>query len=478
MPTLLEPDRDQIEIFTDALFRHVDSEGFVSLRAFTHDNKPFCTEAIGLNHGLKPLVDAAQDRARRAAQARESVVFCPPVATFSNMHSATEKDLHEGPALSVELDSYAQHGLETLEAILGLATLVVRSGGRWFDEDGVQHDKLHAHWRLIRPARGEAELAELKQARALATQLAGGDPSNKTIVHPIRWPGSWHRKAEPRLCEIGEHHVDNEIDLRTALRARQAAAPAMPQQPKANGSTTWSGEIPEGWASHIQPIVSGKSYQPALVPLSAKLVKSGMSQGASINMMRALMDSSAGPRDERWQTRYDDIPRIVDSAWAKYHDEPGDDARQIYLPWNFHTGDVVAAPRMLIKHILPETGTGIISGQWGAYKTTIALDLGLSIMTGLNFAGRYRVKRRGGVLYLAPEGAATLTWRLDALAKRTQCEWSITFCVATGLPAAYRQQCGRDHVRTRGSSWCGDRETVRPARRYMLHRHTDNSGEV
>jgi hypothetical protein len=60
------------------------------------------------------------------------------------MNGATERDLHEGPALSVELDSYAQHGLETLETILGPATLVVRSGGRWFDEDGAQHDKLHA----------------------------------------------------------------------------------------------------------------------------------------------------------------------------------------------------------------------------------------------------------------------------------------------------------------------------------------------
>ena len=54
----------------------------------------------------------------------------------------------EGPALSVELDSYAQYGLETLEAILGPATVVVRSGGRWIDEEGAQHDKLHAHWRL------------------------------------------------------------------------------------------------------------------------------------------------------------------------------------------------------------------------------------------------------------------------------------------------------------------------------------------
>jgi hypothetical protein len=29
--TLLEPDRDQIEIFTDALFRHVGSDGFVPM---------------------------------------------------------------------------------------------------------------------------------------------------------------------------------------------------------------------------------------------------------------------------------------------------------------------------------------------------------------------------------------------------------------------------------------------------------------
>jgi hypothetical protein len=49
--------------------------------------------------------------------------------------------------------------------------------------------------------------------------------------------------------------------------------------------------------------VSGKSYQPALVPLSAKLVKGGMSPGATLNMLRGLMDSSAGPRDERWQIR-------------------------------------------------------------------------------------------------------------------------------------------------------------------------------
>lgn len=153
------------------------------------------------------------------------------------------------------------------------------------------------------------------------------------------------------------------------------------------------------WGSLVKSIIAGDALHDNTLSLAAKLVRSGMGEGAAVNFLRDLMDNSAAPHDERWQTRYNDIPRIVDSAGAKY------ETRQDYLPWNFHTGDVAAPPRWLIKHILPETGTGIISGQWGAYKTSIALDIALSVMNSLNFAGRYRVKRRGGVLYLAPEGA-------------------------------------------------------------------------
>jgi hypothetical protein len=60
------------------------------------------------------------------------------------------------------------------------------------------------HWRLTRPAQGQEQLAKLKQARDFAARLVGGDPSNKPVCHPIRWPGSWHRKnkSSPRLCEF------------------------------------------------------------------------------------------------------------------------------------------------------------------------------------------------------------------------------------------------------------------------------------
>jgi hypothetical protein len=41
---------------------------------------------------------------------------------------------------------------------------------------------------------------------------------------------------------------------------------------------------------------------------------SGMSGGAAVNMLRGLMEQSEAPRNERWQARYEDIPRAVSSA--------------------------------------------------------------------------------------------------------------------------------------------------------------------
>ena len=74
---------------------------------------------------------------------------------------------------------------------------------------------------LSEPASGAA-LPFLKEARRLATRLVGADPSNVTTVHPIRWPGSWHRKAEPRLCNIEQVNADVEIELEVALARLQA----------------------------------------------------------------------------------------------------------------------------------------------------------------------------------------------------------------------------------------------------------------
>ena len=88
---MLEPDRNQIETFVGALFRHAGKDGFVSLRAFYHDNKVFNISPVTLAYGLKAVQESARVCALRAAQASDPVVFCPPVATFTNKDRAAAK---------------------------------------------------------------------------------------------------------------------------------------------------------------------------------------------------------------------------------------------------------------------------------------------------------------------------------------------------------------------------------------------------
>ncbi len=166
---MLEPDRDQLEIFVDALFRRAGDQGFVAVRSFYEGaDKPFRLSTAKLSGGLRFLIEVAEDDARRAAQNPAPVVFCPPLAVFGNKDHAREQDLLEGLALSVECDQHPGEARTILEDLLGPATVVVESGGTWVN-GGMPENKLHLHWRLVRPATGKA-LAALKQARDLAAQ--------------------------------------------------------------------------------------------------------------------------------------------------------------------------------------------------------------------------------------------------------------------------------------------------------------------
>src|SRR5262249_7211525 len=65
----------------------------------------------------------------------------------------------------------------------------------------------------------------------------------------------------------------------------------------------------------------------------------------------------------------------------------------------------------LIKHLIPQVGHGLISGQWGAGKTFAFFDLAASLNTGQPWLGHV-VKRQCGVLLIAAEGADEVRLRL------------------------------------------------------------------
>ena len=232
----MKPDRGDLGRFVDALFRYAEEGSFVSLRAFSEHKRgvpPVKIEAVAVNGDLTKLVDRAEIVAALAADASEPAVFAPPVAVFLNPRNAGEKDLAAALAAAAELDHEAQAGLARLRAILGPPTVVVESGGEW--EPG--KPKLHAYWRYAEPATGAA-LERSKQLRIAMLTLVGGDPTNGPDSHPIRWPGSWHRKGEPRLCRIVEYNPDAEIDIDDVLDIVIAACKAdgkSPRKPSVNG---------------------------------------------------------------------------------------------------------------------------------------------------------------------------------------------------------------------------------------------------
>ncbi len=224
-----QPDKDQLATFIRTIFRHASPEFWVSLRAFNRDDgtpiyhpRPFDIDTDQFKWLIKGAVHAARDAAKAGG------VFSPPIATFKTNKNAKEENLAEGLTISIECDELPSAALATLSAHLGAPTLVVESGGRWADpQTGETEPKLHLHWVLKVPARDPEGLKLLKQARAFATAIVGADPTCVPIVHPMRWPGSWHLKDpnNPRLCQIVEES-ENEIDLNTVYDVLRDAAPA------------------------------------------------------------------------------------------------------------------------------------------------------------------------------------------------------------------------------------------------------------
>jgi hypothetical protein len=98
-----------------------------------------------------------------------------------------------------------------------------------------------------------------------------------------------------------------------------------------------------------------------------------------------------------------------------YEDENQVDAVIGEIYWHGDVDPLDSRPQ-LINKVLPEVGCGLISGQWGTYKTFVAIDIAASAMSGVNFID-FAVIRKGGVFFIAAEGASEVPARLEAAIK-------------------------------------------------------------
>jgi hypothetical protein len=86
--------------------------------------------------------------------------------------------------------------------------------------------------------------------------------------------------------------------------------------PKSNGIGPAGGEAL--WKFHLDNIRAGRGLHDSINSLAAALIRSGMQCGAAVHLLAALVELSETSHDERWDARYRDIPRAVDTAVQKY----------------------------------------------------------------------------------------------------------------------------------------------------------------
>jgi Protein of unknown function (DUF3987)/Bifunctional DNA primase/polymerase, N-terminal len=147
----------------------------------------------------------------------------------------------------------------------------------------------------------------------------GEHPDTK---QPYRWHG-----GEPGAIPLDELPYVNHDDMvkfaddAVALLVREygyQVAPARKSKATGDGHDAGNAGGVEDWALLSKNILEGRELHDSLCALAAKLIASGMGEGAAVNHLRGLMEASNAKRDERWQERNDDIPNLVSTAAAKF----------------------------------------------------------------------------------------------------------------------------------------------------------------
>lgn len=394
---------DHLSAFLDAVFRNCTSGGGIHLYAFKHDDSRRSAESQRV-----ALTDLATMRIviDRVARARSpSQVFSPPVCLFGHSDRTVTANVVEAPVIALELDDHPGESRAIAEAVLGPATIVVQSGGVTLEGE----DKLHLYWRLTQPARTPDEQATLRAVRMQLIALTGGDSTGGPIVHPMRWPGSWHTKGESRMCIITEN-TDREISLADAV-----AAMAM------------MGDLP-----NVRPVTPRDGWKTAtaltadeLTRLAGRMPNVGLSWDDWNRTGMAFFDASHGSDEglaafhvwSEQDSRYDE--EETEARWYHWHNSP---PSMLGAGTLYHTaGEVQPRDRPSGEDMFGDGETGAVTVREPP-TVTRAKAIGMSIRENGGFMGAgEQIEHFKGCVYvtsldkiLMPNGTLLNQSRFDA----------------------------------------------------------------
>jgi hypothetical protein len=183
--------------------------------------------------------------------------------------------------------------------------------------------------------------------------------------------------------------------------------------------------------SLVQRLLCGEVYHDSLRDLAASWVAQGMAPAAAIATLEALMDSAT--QRAEWKARRDQIPDLVNSAYAKYQVRDFSDQLKNAAADTQHyrllsSDDLHALPPLswCVRGVLPSVGLAALYGPSGSGKSFLALDMAAAIAEGTRWFDCRVVARP--VVYCALEGESGFKLRVQAWEKHN----------ARSLPAELR----------------------------------------
>ena len=167
----------------------------------------------------------------------------------------------------------------------------------------------------------------------------------------------------------------------------------------------------------ISSILEGSGLHENTARLASSLVTSGLNSASAERLVRAVMDNSAAPRDERFRNRYDDIPRLVQSAKGKFTEQEAKTRPPLKFldmtDWDYRP---FAERRWVVENRVPVKQAGYFSGEGGSGKSYIELMRSAAHVLGREWLGAPVM--RGPVIYIcAEDDVDELHRRLAAIAK-------------------------------------------------------------
>jgi hypothetical protein len=250
--------------------------------------------------------------------------------------------------------------------------------------------------------------------------LADGQQFIVDGIHPDTLkPYSWHGGSlleipRKELPYIHPEEAQALVDDAVKLLVEQFDYRLRSERPKPNGKGNGEDHAGADWSFTPDDLMD----HDRLTALAGSLVASGMSAGAAVNLLRCNVAGLVGVDEERRGRRLTEIPNMVKSATKPASGESAaTPVNGAVYTFRWH-GEAYDGPlkEWLVEGMLPRIGKALIAGQWGTYKTFVALDLAGAVMTKTTFAGR-PVNYQGGVLFIATEGQDEVRVRLEALAR-------------------------------------------------------------